>query len=114
MQQKRGMAHNQHAIYHKSKMRLFKKVWLDPYCIVTILFVVWMCFLDDQNLFVQYRLYQRWQKLQTDVIDYNLQIKQIKKEKVELMHNMDCLEKFAREKYYMKREQEDVYVIIRE
>lgn len=108
------MAYNEHATYHKSKMRLFKKVWLDPYCIATILFAVWMFFLDDQNLFVQHRLYQLCQNLQTDVIKYNLQIKQIKKEKKELMHNIDCLEKFAREKYYMKREKEDLYIIIRE
>ncbi|WP_342265580.1 septum formation initiator family protein [Cardinium endosymbiont of Philonthus spinipes] len=95
-------------------MRSIKKVLLDPYCMATILFAAWMLFFDDQNVFEQYRLYKRCQKLQTDVVDYNLQIQQVKEAKKELMHNIDFLEQFAREKYYMKREQEDLYVIVRE
>lgn len=99
---------------YKNKIQPIKKVLLDPYCILTILLAVWMLFLDYQNVFVQYRLYKRWQKLQADTIDYKLQIQQIKKEKKELVDNIDFLEQVAREKYYMKRAQEDLYIIIGE
>ncbi|WP_250238712.1 FtsB family cell division protein [Cardinium endosymbiont of Oedothorax gibbosus] len=92
-------------------MQPIKKVLLDPYFILTILFAVWMLFLDYQNVFVQYRLYKCWQKLQAEAIDYKFQIQQIKKEKKELIDNMDFLEKVAREKYYMKRAKEDLYII---
>ncbi len=94
-----------------------KRIWirqivLDPLCIFTVAFAVWMLFFDDQNVFVQYRLYKIWQKLNQDRSYYTIQIQRIKKEKHELLHNDSLLEKFAREKYYMKREQETLYVII--
>ena len=98
---------------YKNKIQFIKKIILDLYFLSTILFALWMLFFDDQNVFEQYRLYKRWQKLQTDVADYTLQIQQIKKDKKELVHNIDFLEQLAREKYYMKREKEDLYVIIR-
>lgn len=99
---------------HRNKIQSIKKVFLDPYVVSTILFVVWMLLFDEQKVSEQYSLYKRCQKLQTDLIDYNAQIQQIKKEKKELVYNIDFLEKVAREKYYMKREKEDLYVIIRE
>ncbi|TSJ80572.1 MAG: septum formation initiator family protein [Candidatus Cardinium sp.] len=97
---------------YKNTIQPIKKIVLDPYFVSTILFALWMLFFDDQNVFEQCRLYRRWQKLQTDVVDYTVQIQQIKKDKKELVHNIDFLEQLAREKYYMKREKEDVYVIV--
>ncbi|WP_419241545.1 FtsB family cell division protein [Cardinium endosymbiont of Nabis limbatus] len=99
---------------YRNKIQRIKSIFLDPYFIATILFALWMLFFDDQNVFEQYKLYKRCQKLQTDITHYTLQIQQIKKEKKALVHNIDFLEQLAREKYYMKREKEDLYIIIRE
>lgn len=99
---------------HKNIMHPTKKVRLNFYFISIIFFALWMLFFDYQNVFVQYSLYRRWQRLQTDAINYTFQIQQIKQAQKELVHNLDFLEQVAREKYYMKREKEDLYVIIRE
>ncbi|TDG95332.1 septum formation initiator family protein [Cardinium endosymbiont of Culicoides punctatus] len=98
----------------KSKIQSLKTILLDPYCISTIFFVVWVVFFDYQNVFSQHTLYARLKKLEEDHIYYTSQIKQIKKEKKELLNNCDLLEKFAREKYYMKKEKEDLYIIVQD
>lgn len=97
---------------HNHQINFVKKIFLDPYFISTIFFTIWMIFLDHQNVFVQYKLHKRWQQLQNSVINYNIDIQRIKKEKKELVDNLDFLEKIAREKYYMKRHQEDLYIIV--
>lgn len=94
------------------KRNWIRRIVLDPLCIFTVAFAVWMLFFDDQNVFVQYRLYKSWQKLKQDRSYYTIQIQRINKEKQELLYDDALLEKFAREKYYMKREQETLYVII--
>jgi cell division protein FtsB len=95
-----------------NKIQRIKKMLLDPYLISTVSFATWMLFFDYQNVFSQYRLYKSLQKLNEDRVYYSTHIKQIRKEKKELLHNDDLLEKFAREKYYMKREKEDLYIVI--
>ncbi|WP_339044300.1 hypothetical protein [Cardinium endosymbiont of Tipula unca] len=52
--------------------------------------------------------------MQEDRIYYVHKIRQIKKEKKELLNNCDLIEKFSREKYYMKKEKEDLYIIVQE
>lgn len=108
------MLYNQYAHGIKYTMCRIKKVWFNFYFISILFFALWMLFFDYQNLFVQYSLYKRWQKLQADAIEYSSQIEQIKQEKKELVSNLDFLEQIAREKYYMKRQNEDLYVIVRE
>ncbi|WP_221179600.1 hypothetical protein [Candidatus Cardinium hertigii] len=54
------------------------------------------------------------QKLKEEKKYYTSYIQQIKKEKKECIDNNDILEKLAREKYYMKREKEDLYIITQE
>jgi cell division protein FtsB len=50
-----------------------------------------------------------------DEKEYYLEkIKEVEKDRMELMTNKELLEKFAREKYLMKRENEDVFVIVEE
>ena len=91
-----------------------KRLLLNTYVISTVFFVIWMVFFDCQNIYVQYRLYAQLQQLKKEHTYYVTQIKQLKKEKKGLLHNQERLEKFAREKYYMKREKEDLYIIIEE
>ncbi|RYE50654.1 MAG: septum formation initiator family protein, partial [Sphingobacteriales bacterium] len=54
------------------------------------------------------------QKLQDEKDFYTKEIAQVKKDLNELNTNLNTAEKFAREKYFMKKDNEDVFVIIRE
>ncbi len=83
----------------------------NPYLTLTIGFIGWMLFFDSADLITQYKLTRRIKKLHEEQIYYLKQIEIVTKERQELMSSEELLEKFAREKYLMKRPTEDVYII---
>lgn len=83
-----------------------------PYLLAGLSFLLWMLFFDSEDLLTQYRLRNRLKNLAAEKAYYLEQIAEIKKDKEELASNEDLLEKFAREKYFMKKKTEDLYVIV--
>ena len=77
-------------------------------------FVVWMLFLDSNDLVSQVKLAQKKASLEEEKEYYEEKIEEVKVEREELMSDPELLEKFAREKYFMKKESEDLYVIVEE
>jgi cell division protein FtsB len=73
-----------------------------------------MLFFDRNDLMLQYEYRTQLNNLQTEKDFYASEIIQVKKDLDELTTNRTRLEKFAREKYLMKKENEDVYVIVTE
>lgn len=72
-----------------------------------------MIFIDSNNLVNQFKLSRKLSELE-DRKEYYLERKEkIKEEREELMNNPELMEKFAREKYFMKKETEDLYVIVK-
>ena len=96
-----------------------KKIeWLLPwvknkYVLSIVVFIVWMTFFDRNDFISQYSYKQELNKLEVDKEYYILQIEENKKSIFELMSDPANLEKFAREKYHMKKDEEDVFLIIR-
>ncbi len=84
------------------------------YFITSILFLVWMTFLDDYNFIYQWKLSKERKELKTKRDFYVAETQRVNKEKKELFSNPANLEKYAREHYYMKRDNEDIFVICRE
>lgn len=84
------------------------------YFIAGMLFVFWMLFLDSNDLYTQYRLSRQLKALNGEKEFYLQKIEEVKQEREQLLTDTEALEKFAREKYLMKKESEDLYVIIRE
>lgn len=82
-----------------------------PYLTLTIGFIIWMLFFDSADLITQYKLTRRVKKLHEEQIYYLQQIEVVTKERQELMSSEELLEKFAREKYLMKKPTEDIYII---
>ena len=80
------------------------------YILVLIFFLIWMLFLDNYSYLEHRVLNQEIDEIE-DNIDYYKS--EIKKDSASIKHlkNNDRVEKFAREKYYMKRENEDIYII---
>ena len=81
---------------------------------VTAAFVVWMIFFDKNDLFSQYQYHQQLSKLKTERDFYIKQTSAVSKDLDELTSNPEKLEKFAREKYLMKKDNEDVFVIVKD
>ena len=86
----------------------FKKVFLNKYGLVFIAFIVWMMFFDSKNVFVQYNLSNRIEALEDDKNEYLASYENVLKERYDLKKD---IEKFAREKYFMHKENEEVYIL---
>ena len=84
------------------------------YFIFTALFLVWMLFIDANDLITQYKLNQQRKNLEDEKIYYQEKIVEVQNEREELLGNDASLEKFAREKYLMKKPSEDLFVIVRD
>lgn len=89
------------------------KVIKNKYLLTTIGIVVWILFFDKNDLFSQADLNGKLNKLKADRNYYLTEIESNKREIEELKTNKKSLEKFAREKYHMKKDNEDVYVIVK-
>ena len=90
------------------------KLFKNKYFVTTFAFVVWMLFFDKNDVLSQYEYRSEVKKLETEKEFYSREIEIIKKDLNELGSNLNTAEKFAREKYFMKKDNEDVFVIIKE
>ena len=71
-----------------------------------------MTFFDRNDFISQYSYKQELNKLEVDKVYYQVQIEENKTSIYELMSDPANLEKFAREKYHMKKDDEDVFLIV--
>ena len=95
-------------------MKHFPKFIKSFYFLFTLGFVAWMLFLDSNDFISQLKLGFKRQALEDEKAYYQSKIEEVKKDREELMSDPELLEKFAREKYFMKKETEDLYVIVEE
>ncbi|GAB3513563.1 FtsB family cell division protein [Emticicia fontis] len=84
------------------------------YVLTTVVLLVWIAFFDGSNLISQFRLWQKYQEIEAEKEYYVDALKKVKQEEKEVMGNADAMEKFAREKYLMKKTGETVFVIVDE
>ena len=94
--------------------RLFGVIWKFKYIAVAVFFVVWMIFFDKQNYFYRTRLDREAEALIKDTLFYDQEIREASKRLDELNGDKAALEKLGREKYLMKKDDEDVFVIVNE
>jgi cell division protein DivIC len=87
------------------------KAFRNFYFIAAVSFFIWMLFLDSNNLIARYQLSSKLNSLESEKEYFEDKIKEVQKDHDELFGDRESLEKFAREKYLMKKESEDIYVI---
>ena len=76
-----------------------------------IAFAIWMLFFDRNNIPVQTQRLQELNKLEKSEQLLSRQIDETKEELELLKNNPATLEKYAREKYLMKKDNEDLYIV---
>ena len=81
------------------------------YFVTGLTFLIWMTFLDSNDLINRYRLSAKLRSLENEKEYYQEKIKEVEKDRQELMGTTELLEKFAREKYLMKKPTEDIFII---
>jgi cell division protein DivIC len=84
------------------------------YFLTGVGFLVWMLVFDANDLGKQFDIYQKWQDLRAEKQYYLDNIEVVKKDRAELMSSPALLEKFARERYLMKRPGEDLFILVPE
>lgn len=80
------------------------------YPIVIAFFLVWMFFFDTNSIVFMYKQYNELKDLKLQEQFLVEEIAEMKKQRDELLSSEDNLEQFARERYFFKRDDEDVYV----
>lgn len=81
------------------------------YFLVLVVFFVWMFFVDKHDVMTVVSLQGTVNKLEEDKTYYSKKLEEAKQERLDLEVNK---EKFARERYYMQKSNEDVYIIVEE
>jgi cell division protein FtsB len=74
--------------------------------------LVWVAFFDINDIFKQMKLVKEINHLENEKKYYINKIKEVEREKRQVMGSPVLIEKFAREKYLMKRPNEEIFVIV--
>jgi cell division protein DivIC len=80
------------------------------YVTTLVVFACLIGFLDTNSLYVRYKLYMEECDLQSQIDAYNEQFARDTKLYKELQSDPNAVVRVAREKYYMKKPNEDIYV----
>ncbi|HBC05925.1 MAG TPA: septum formation initiator family protein [Aequorivita sp.] len=93
---------------------LKKNKWIrfisNKYVLILILFIVWMLFFDTNSYLIHNELDSDINALEENAEFYQNEIDH-DKTFIKKMEDSNEMEKFAREKYYLKKENEDIYII---
>lgn len=95
-------------------MKKYLKYTKNFYFLFTLFFIVWMVFIDSNDILTQFKLRSKIKELERQKEFYQERKAKILADREELMSNYELLEKFARERYLMKKESEDLYVVVEE
>lgn len=99
----------------ENKKTIFPKKWykllLNKFTIVTILFIVWMIFFDQNSYFIHKELDEEIKTLKIEKKQYE---ERLEKETIQLKQiqtDPEEIERIAREKHLLRKENEDVFII---
>ena len=91
-----------------------KKIWTilcNKYVLACIIFLVFICFLDENNLMVTSRLHRTVHSLHQEEADLYKDFQADSAEACGLKNDRQAIERFGRENYYMKSADEDIFII---
>ena len=92
-------------------IKIKQNKWINKYTVTLAIFAIIIVFVDDNSLIDRYKAYREKRELQKEKAKYEENIKKDKEFLEAIQSDPMALEKFAREEYKMKSEDEDVYII---
>ncbi|WP_298534419.1 septum formation initiator family protein [uncultured Algibacter sp.] len=87
-------------------LKHFKNIFI----LILVVFAVWMLFFDANSWLIHHELNTEIDDLENEKEYYKKEIEKDKKD-LKKLSTEEGLEKFARETYYMKRDNEDIFII---
>ena len=97
-----------------SRIKYFYNKYLsriNAYWLVTIVFFALTFVLGDSSLYKRYTYDEKIRSLEKEIKHYQKEIEVNSKKLNDLHTDKEGLERFAREEYFMKKPNEDVYII---
>ncbi len=91
-----------------------RNFFINKYFISLLAVTVWVIFFDKDDVLSQHQLRKKLHQLQEEKTYYHDEITKSGEEIKELKTNPANLEKFAREKYLMKKDNEEIFVIVKD
>lgn len=82
------------------------------YVLTAAVGLVWVTFISEIDLVYLAKSQLELNRLENQVAHYELEIEATRNQLVDLTSNPERLERFAREKYFMKRDNEDLFRIV--
>lgn len=101
----------------KTAKQIFEKilpVLKNKYVLSLLIFLVWLTFFDQNNLIDRFKQLNRNETLKKEKAYYREKIEQDSTKLHQLKTDEENLEEFAREQYFMKKKDEDIYIIVEE
>ncbi len=86
------------------------RIFSNKYLLIVLLFSIWMFFFDTNSYFIHNELNNSIESLENNKEIYKDEI-EVDKIFINKMKDSNEVEKYAREKYYLKKENEDIYII---
>ena len=88
-------------------MEMVPKPFRNRYVVVVTAFFIWMFFFDSANILTQFQLGRSVDQLEEEKVYFKDKIEEAEADKKALEED---IEQFAREKYYMKKKEEEVFI----
>ena len=92
-------------------LRKIVKIVFNKYTITILAFITWMVFFDSDNMLTRKYYHLKLNELKQEKHFYLNEIRKDSTLTHKLLTDSLTLEKYAREKYLMKRDKEDVYIV---
>ena len=86
----------------------------NKYVAATVLAVVWSTFIHDLGMLYVWRESRNLHHLEQELFDVNQRNEELRQRQADIFANPKALERFARERYFMRRPNEEVYRIVSE
>ena len=93
------------------KLSQLSYIQYNKYLLTGTIFAIWLMFFDRNDITLQLRRIHELNKLQESEKAMTLQIANTRHELELLKTNPETLEKYAREKYLMKKDNEDLFIV---
>ena len=88
----------------------FFKLFSNIYILITTVFLIWILFLDSNSVVVNIKLKSQIKELENKINQLQKEI-EIDKKHITTLKNLDSLEKYGREKHFMKKKNEEIFII---
>lgn len=91
--------------------RILAAILRNKYLLTVTVFAVWMLFFDKNDFFTQMQRQRNLAEIEESKTYFSQKIVESKRFSKDIQSDAAAIEKFARERYHMKRENEDLFLI---